>query len=435
MNWKSEFNQKLTTPDEAVKTVCSNQRVFLTGNCSVPRELLRALVKRAADLTNVEICQPLTITDEKYTDPSLQGHLKVNTLFVSPNVRGAVNQGEADFTPVLLSQLPSLFSRRILPVDVAFLHLSPPDENGYCSYGLETGLVKTASESARIRVAEINPRQPFTFGESLVHISQIDHFVSVDYPLAQVPLATDPDEQTVRIAQYVADLIPDGATLQLGIGDLPNTILRFLSGKKDLGIHAELVSDGIIPLVAQGVINGSRKTLNPGKIIAGFGFGTRSLHQWIDRNELVELHRTEYVNSPAVIAQHKNMVSVNSAIEIDLTGQVCADSIGTKFFSGVGGQMDFIYGASLSENGFPIIALPSYYTASDGSIRSRINPMLKAGAGVTTSRNHVHYVATEHGIVDLFGKTIRERAKFLISIADPRFREDLLRQASLLHYL
>lgn len=435
MSWISEFNQKLTTPDEAVKSVASNQRVFLTGNCSVPRELLRALVQRAPGLTNVELCQPLTITDEKYVDPSLQGHLRVNTLFVSPNVRSAVNQGLVDFTPVLLSQLPTLFSHQVLSLDVAFLHLSPPDENGYCSYGLETGLVKTAAESARIRIAEINPRQPRTLGESLVHISQIDYIVRVDYPLAQVPLATNPDEQTVSIAQHVAELIPDGATLQLGIGDLPNTILRFLIEKKDLGIHAELVSDGIIPLVENGVINGTRKTLHPRKIIAGFGFGTHALHHWMDCNNLIELHRTEYVNSPAVIAQNRSMVAVNSAIEIDLTGQVCADSIGTKFFSGVGGQMDFIYGASLSENGLPIIALPSNYTTSDGSIRSRINPTLKPGAGVTTSRNHVHYVATEYGIVDLFGKSIRERAKLLISIADPRFREDLQHQAHQLNYL
>lgn len=269
-----------------------------------------------------------------------------------------------------------------------------------------------------------------------IHVSRLDYIVPVDYALAELSMASDgPADVIEKIAGNIASLIPDGATMQLGIGAIPDAVLKYLFDKKDLGIHSELFSDGVIDLVNAGVLTGARKTLHPGKIVAGFILGTRRLYQWVDNNPLIELHRTEYVNNPFTVAQNSRMVAINSAIEVDLTGQICADSIGPRFYSGVGGQFDFIYGASLSEGGIPIVALPSTLTASDGKLVSRINPLLKPGAGITTTRNHVHYIATEYGIVDLYGKTIRQRAKLLISIAHPAFRDDLSFQAAELHYL
>jgi len=434
MKWTISYQSRLSSAEQAVRKVQSSQRVFLTGNSSVPRKLLAALVEYAPHLHNVEICQPLTIADSDYLKPDLRDHLRVNTLFISPNVRQAVNEGHADFTPVLLSQLPLLVKRQVLPVDVAFLHLSPPDSNGFCSFGLETGLMKTISEFAKVLIAEINPQMPRTFGESAIHIDHLQNIVEVDYPLSEVPIPTTFDTPTLRIAEFVADLIPDGATIQLGIGEIPNAILNCLKGKRNLGVHAELISDGIVDLVNDGAITGLCKTLHPGKIIAGFGFGTQRLHRWMHENPLIELHRTEYVNNPFVISQNHKMVAVNSAIEIDLTGQVCADSIGTKLFSGVGGQIDFIYGAGLADGGIPVIALPAT-TVLKSVIQSRIVPTLHAGAGVTTTRNHIHYVVTENGVVNLFGKSLRERARLLISIADPAFRQSLTDNATALHYI
>ena len=294
--------------------------------------------------------------------------------------------------------------------------------------------MKTISESAKVLIAEINPQMPRTFGESAIHIDQLQKIVEVDYPLSEVPTPTTFDTPTLRIAEFVAELIPDGATIQLGIGEIPNAILNCLKGKHNLGVHAELISDGIADLVNDGVITGSCKTLHPGKIIAGFGFGTQRLHRWMHENPLIELHRTEYVNNPFVISQNHKMVAINSAIEIDLTGQVCADSIGTKLFSGVGGQIDFIYGAGLADGGIPVIALPAT-TVVKSFIQSRIVPTLHTGAGVTTTRNHIHYVVTENGVVNLFGKSIRERARLLISIADPAFRQSLTDHATALHYI
>lgn len=433
MHWEEVYQSRLTTAENAVQVIRSNQRVFMTGNSSVPRQLLSALVQYAKNCSNIELCQPLTITNLDYLSDDLRDHLRVNTLFISPNVRKAVNQGNADFTPVLLSQLPLLFKNKILSVDVALLHLSPPNSEGYCSLGLETGLLKTISESASILIAEANPNMPTIFGEGQIHVSQIHHIVPVNYPLTEVPIPSVMDDSTRQIAHFVAELIPDGATLQLGIGEIPNAILAQLSGKRDLGIHAELVSDGIIDLVEKGVITGKQKSLHPGKIIAGFGFGTRRLHRWLDKNPGVELRRTEYVNHPFTIAQNRKMVAVNSAIEIDLTGQVCADSIGSQLFSGVGGQLDFIYGASLSEEGIPIIVLPSITSSSNR--QSRIVSTLKTGAGVTTTRNHIHYVVTEYGAVNLYGKSIRDRANLLISIAHPDVRELLTYDARKLNYL
>jgi len=384
----------------------------------------------------VEICHALTIGASDYVAPEMEGHIRANALFIGPNVRKAVQEGRADFTPVLLSEFTLLFQKGILPVDVAFVHLSPPDEHGFCSYGIETGLTKTPAESARIIIAEVNPNMPRCLGDSFIHVSRIDYIVPVDYPLMELPMSSgEPSETVLRIAQYIAELVPDGATMQMGIGEIPDAVLRFLRHKKDLGVHTELFSDGVIDLVEAGVITNARKTLHPGKIIAGFMLGTRRLYEWAHDNPIIELRRTEYVNDPFVIAQNYRQVAINSAIEVDLTGQVCADSIGPKLYSGVGGQLDFIYGASRSEGGVPIIAMPSTATMKDGTLVSRIVPMLKPGAGVVTTRYHVHYVVTEYGVADLYGKTIRQRAQALIRIAHPDFRDELTRAAKELNYL
>jgi acetyl-CoA hydrolase len=436
MDFSKVYQSKVVTAEEAVRKIQSNQRVFLTGNCSTPRMLLQALVDYAPNLHNVEICQSLTVGPANYVSPEMEGHLRVNTMFISANVRKAVQEGRADFTPVLLSEFPLLFKNKVLPLDVALVHLSPPDEHGFCSFGIETGLTKSPAESARIIIAEVNQRMPRALGDSFIHISRINFIVPVDYPLAEMAMGgEEADPATEKIAGYIADLIPDGATMQMGIGAIPNAVLKFLHNKKDLGIHTELFSDGVIELVEAGVLTSARKSLHPGKILAGFIIGSHRLYEWADDNPMIELHPTEYVNDPFVIAQNDRQVAINSAIEVDLTGQICADSIGPKFYSGVGGQLDFIYGASRSKDGVPIIALPSVATMRDGTRVSRIAAMLKPGAGVVTSRNHVRYVVTEFGVVSLYGKSIRQRSEALINIADPEFRDDLRRTARELNYI
>ncbi|HSL46773.1 MAG TPA: acetyl-CoA hydrolase/transferase C-terminal domain-containing protein [Anaerolineales bacterium] len=436
MDWTSIYKSRITTPQEAVKIIQSGMRIFLTGNVSVPQQALAALVEYAPNVRDVEICQALTIGSADYVNPGMEGHLRVNTLFISHNVRKAVQEGRADFTPVLLSEFPLLFKRGVLPVDVAIIHVSPPDEHGFCSLGVEVGLTKSPAESAKIIIAEVNQQMPRTLGDSFIHVSRLNHIIPVNYPIPEMAMSEEGNSEVVeKIAGFIADLIPDGATMQLGIGAIPDAVLKYLRNKKDLGVHSELFSDGVIDLVNEGVLTNARKSLHPGKIIAGFMLGTRNLYNWADDNPLIEFHRTEYVNDPFVIAQNERMVAINSAIEVDLTGQVCADSIGPKLYSGVGGQLDFIYGASRSKGGVPIIALPSTTTLRDGTPVTRIAAMLKLGAGVVTSRNHVRYVVTEYGVADLYGKTIRQRAQQLINIAHPDFRPDLQKQAKELHYL
>jgi acetyl-CoA hydrolase len=435
MSWMKTYESRVTSAEEAVRAVRSGDRIFLTGNCSVPQKLLEALVARAraGELENVEICHALTLGSSDYVAPEMEGRIRANALFIGPNVRKAVQEGRADFTPVLLSEFTLLFKRAILPVDVAFVHLSPPDEHGFCSYGIETGLTKSPAEAARIIIAEINENMPRCLGDSFIHVSRLNYIVPVNYPLLELPMSEGGlSEVHIKIGQYIAELIPDGATMQMGIGEIPDAVLNFLYDKRDLGVHTELFSDSVIDLVERGVITNARKTINVGKITAGFMLGTRRLYTWAHDNPLIELRRTEYVNDPFVIAQNYRQVAINSAIEVDLTGQVCADSIGPKLYSGVGGQLDFIYGASRSEGGVPIIALPS--TAQGGTV-SRIVPMLRQGAGVVTSRYHVHYVVTEYGVADLYGKTIRQRAQALINVAAPQFRDELKRAARELHYI
>jgi acetyl-CoA hydrolase len=426
------FNTKTVTPEQAAEKIRSGNRIFLTGNASVPQTVLGALVARAKELTDVEIVQVLTIGNADYVAPEMDGHLRVNTLFISDNVRQAVNEGRADFTPCFLSEIPGLFKNGYLPLDVALIHVSPPDEHGFCSFGVEVGVTKTAAQAARVVIAEVNPNMPRTLGDAFIHVSKITYAVPVNYELPETPMG-DPSDLAARIAKHIASLIPDGATLQMGIGGIPDAVLRELTSHKHLGVHSELFSDGVVELVERGVIDGERKTLHPGKITAGFMLGTKRLYSFVHDNPVIELHPTEYVNDPFVIAQNDRMVAINSAIEIDLTGQVCSDSIGPRMYSGVGGQVDFIYGASRSNGGLPVIALPAT-TRVNGEVYSKIVPMIRQGAGVVTTRNHVRFVVTEFGIADLYAKTLRQRAKALIEVAAPEFREALERQARELKY-
>ncbi|MGD2252113.1 MAG: acetyl-CoA hydrolase/transferase C-terminal domain-containing protein [Anaerolineales bacterium] len=434
MTWLAQYQSRFVSPEKAVSVIKSGQRVFLTGNCSVPQQLLAALVDRAKKLKDVELVQVLTVGPAPQASPEMQGHLRINSLFIDSNTRPAIHEGRADFTPCFLSEVPLLFREGHLPLDVALIHVSPPDEHGFCSLGIEAGLIKTPSQSAKIVIAEINEQMPRTLGDSFIHISKIDYAVKVDYALAELSMGKA-NEISMQIGEHVAHLIEDGSTMQLGIGAIPDAVLHFLSHKRDLGVHTELFSDGVMRMVQQGVITNEKKTLHPGKIVAGFILGSRELYAFVDDNPIVELHPTEYVNDPFVIAKNDKMVSINSAIEVDLTGQVCADSIGHKLYSGVGGQVDFVYGAARSKGGKPIIALPSTACLRDGTVISRIVGTLKPGAGVVTTRNHVHYVATEYGVANLYGKTIRQRARALIDIAHPDFREQLEREASEHNYL
>src|SRR5512142_2462360 len=436
MDWGSQYKSRVVTADEAVEVIQSGNRLFMTGNVSVPQQLLAALVKRAPELHDVEICQALSVGPADYVSPAVEGHLRVNTLFISANVRKAVQEGRADFTPVLLSEFPLLFKTGVLPVDVALIHVSPPDEHGFCSLGVEVGLPKSPAESAKIIIAEVNEQMPRTLGDSFIHVSRLNCIVPVNYPVAELPQGGEgEDPVSQKIAGFIAELIPDGATMQMGIGAIPDAVLNFLGDKRDLGIHSEMFSDGVVRLVDKGVITNSRKSLHPGKIVVGFVLGTESLYRWVDDNPLCEFHRQEYINDPFVIAQNDRMVAINSAIEVDLTGQVCADSIGPKFYSGVGGQLDFIYGAARSKGGIPIIALPSTATLRDGTLVSRVVTMLKQGAGVVTSRNHVHYIVTEYGVASLYGRTVRQRVRELLNIAHPDFRCQLEKQARALNYM
>ncbi|MFN2144688.1 MAG: acetyl-CoA hydrolase/transferase family protein [Anaerolineales bacterium] len=433
MEWISKYQNRVVTAEEAVTQIKDNYRLFMTGNVSVPIKLLAALVDYAPNIKDVEIVQALTIGAQDYSAPEMAGHLRINTIFIDGNVRKAVHEGRADFTPVLLSEFPLLFTRGYLPLDVALIHVSPPDEHGFCSLGVEVGLTKSAANSARIVIAEVNQQMPRTLGDSFIHVSKLDYMVPVDYDLPEHAMSADgPSDITKKIAGYCAELIPDEATMQMGIGAIPDAVLKHLFDKKDLGIHTELFSDGVIDLVEAGVLTNAKKTLHPGKIIAGFIIGTKKLYRWVHDNPLIEFHPTEYVNDPFVISRNRRMVAINSAIEVDLTGQVCADSIGPKLYSGVGGQLDFIYGAARSEGGVPIITLPS---TAKGDELTRIVPMLKQGAGVVTTRNHVRFVITEFGIADLYGKTVRQRAQSLINVSHPKFRDELTAQAKELHYI
>lgn len=431
-NWQEHYARCRMSADEAMQLVRSRQRVFLTGNAATPKQLVAALIKRAPELYDVEIIHILTVGEENYSAPEMAGHLRVNTQFIGGNVRRAVNEGRADFTPVFLSEVPRLY-RSVLKPDVALIHISPPDDHGFCSFGVEVSVSKPATWAADTVIAQVNPQMPRTLGDSFIHVSRLSAIVEVDDPIDEVPQSSANNLEAL-VGQQIIDLIEDGSTLQLGIGGIPDGVLRALrtAGKRDLGIHSELFSDGVIALVEQGVITNERKSIHAGKIVAGFVLGTHALYKYIDNNPIIELHPTDYVNDPYTIAKNDRMVAVNSALQVDLTGQVCADSIGHRMYSGAGGQVDFIRGAARSIDGKPIIALSS--TAKDGTL-SRIVPTLNYGAGVVTSRNDVHYVVTEHGIAYLYGKTLRERAEALIGISHPDFRAELRQEARKLNLM
>jgi acetyl-CoA hydrolase len=431
VNWQEIYRRKVVDVETAVACIESGHSVYIGGGSGAPAVLVDGLCSRAPHVQDVQLIHILTFIDAPYIAPQYEGSFRSNSLFIGTNVRKAVQQGRADFTPVFLSEIPLLFQREIVPVDIALVSLSPPDEHGFCSFGVEVGTTKPAAECAKIIVAEINRQMPRTLGDSFIHVSRLTHVVEVDYPVPEtVQGGSSPVH--MRIGELIAEMIPDGATLQMGIGSIPDAVLQNLRGHKDLGIHTELFSDGVVQLFEEGVINCSRKSFHPGKLIAGFLFGSKRLYEFVDNNPFVELHPTDYVNDPFNIALNDNMVAINSALQVDFTGQVCADSIGPVFYSGVGGQVDFIRGAARSKGGLPIIALPS--TAKNDEI-SRIAPMLTEGSGVTTSRNDVHFVATEYGIASLYGKTIRQRTVELINIAHPKFRDELRAIAKQMGYL
>jgi len=431
MNWEAIYRRKVTDVQTALSCVQSGHRVYVGGGAGVPATLIDGLMQRAPQLRDVEIIHILTFADAPYVEPQYAESFRHNALFIGGNVRRAVQEGRADFTPIFLSEIPALFRNGTLPLDVALISISRPDEHGFCSFGVEVGATKPAAEAARVIVAEVNHQMPRTLGDSFIHVSRLHHIVEVNHPIPEAPQGGSSDLH-LRVGQHIAELIPDGATLQMGIGSIPDAVLQNLGNHRDLGVHTELFSDGVIDMFEAGVITCARKTFHPGKIVAGFLFGSKRLYEFVHNNPIIELHPTDYVNDPFNIARNEKMVAINSAIEVDLTGQVCADSIGTRFFSGVGGQVDFIRGAARSKGGLPIIAFLS--TAKNDTI-SRITPTLKPGAGVVTTRNDVHYIVTEYGVASLHGKTVRQRARELIRIAHPKFREELEHAAKELGYL
>lgn len=430
MTWTEGYRQRCMTAAEAVMLVTSGARVTLSGNAGVPRVLLDALCARSGELRDVEVMTLLTLGEAPWARPEHRGAFRTTALFIGENLRGAVNEGNADYMPIFLSEIARLFRERA-PIDVALVQVSPPDEHGYSSLGVSVDVVKPAAHLARHVIAEVNPRCPRTHGDSFLHVSRFSAVVEVDHELPE--LAPHPiDEVSCQIGANVAGLVEDGDTLQLGIGAIPDAVLDALVDRRDLGIHTEMFSDGVMRLVEAGVITGDRKPIHRGKVVSSFLMGSRALYRWVHDNPVVEMHPSDYTNDPVVVAQHDHVVAVNSAIQVDLTGQVVSDSIGRRFYSGIGGQVDFIRGAARAAHGRPVIALPS--TARCGTI-SRIACELDPGAGVVTSRGDVHFVATEFGVADLWGRSVRERARQLIAIAHPAHRDALSAQARARHLL
>jgi acetyl-CoA hydrolase len=432
MHWSETYRAHITTAAKAVEAIRSGDHVWVHAGCNNPEELLRAMVDRSAELRDVTVTHLMTFGAADYAQPRYRGIFRHRSLFTGSNVRAAVNDGRGDWVPIHLSEIPRLVGTPDLPVDVALVHLSPPDEHGFCSFGVGVECTKAAAEHARTVIALVNPRMPRSLGDSFIHVSRLSHVVEVNRPLVELPREREIGEVARRIGAHIAELIDDGSTLQMGIGEIPDAVLLFLNGKRDLGIHTEMFSDGVVDLFEAGVVNGEAKTLHRGKIVASFVLGTKRTFDFLDNNPFVEFHPTDYVNDPFVIAQNDKMVAINSAIAVDLTGQVCADSIGPRVYSGFGGQLDFIRGAARSRGGRPIIALPS--TAKDGTI-SRISDVLPSGSGVVTTRADVHYVVTEYGVASLHGKSLRERAQALIAIAHPAFRDELVAAAQERHLI
>jgi acyl-CoA hydrolase len=421
----SLYSRKLREIDEVIKLIKPGSRIFIGSGAAEPQRLVNMLIEKGTQIADHETINLIELGTTPYTEAVMSKPFKQNAFFIGQNVRDAVNEGRAEYTPIFLSELPGYIRSGQLKIDVAFIQVAPPDRYGFCSLGVSVDVVKAGAETASLVIAEVNKQMPRALGDCFVHLSDIDYIVESDMPLLTWE-APQPDEISMRIGQNVSRLINDGATLQAGIGMIPNAILSFLTDKNDLGIHTEMFSDGIIDLVEAGVITNRKKTLHNGKIVATFCMGTKRLYDFVNDNPLIEFHPCDYTNDPFIISRNRDMISINAAIQIDITGQVCADSIGEYFYSGIGGQVDFVRGAARSKGGKPVIVLPS--TARDGTV-SRIVPFLDQGAGVVTSRGDVHYVATEFGIVDLHGKNLRERAMALIDIAHPDFRNDLVNYA------
>ena len=413
---------KYVTAAEAVKIVESGNRVYVQAAAATPSVLTQALAERAGELRNVEVCHLHTEGEAPYANPELSESFHVNSFFIGSNVRHTLAAGNGSYTPVFLSELPHLFRKKVVPLDVVFIHVSPPDNHGYCSLGTSVEATLAAIENSKTVIAQVNPRMPRTFGDGILHVSEIDYLVDIDMEIHGHGMAAITPEEA-KIGEYVASLIEDRSTLQMGIGSIPNAALAKLGNHKDLGLHTEMFSDGVIDLIENDVINCNFKGVNRGRALATFLVGSKRLYDFVDNNPFIEMRESSYVNDTAIIRQNPRMVAINSAIEVDVTGQVCADSIGAKMYSGVGGQMDFIRGASLSEGGKAIIALPSITKRGE----SRIVPYLKQGAGVVTTRSHVQYVITEYGIAHLYGKTFKQRAEALVKIAHPNHQEAIER--------
>jgi acyl-CoA hydrolase len=416
---------KYKTGEEAVKMIKPGDRVYIHGGAATPTYLLDKLAERAEELWNVELVSISMQGRAEVMDPKYKASFRMNSLFVSANVRQAVNEGRADYVPIFLSEIPILFKRNILPIDVALMQVSPPDKHGYCSLGVSVDIASAALKNAKHVIAQVNPRMPRTMGDGIIHQNEFDVMVSMEQELPEIVRSGATDEIVTRIGNYCAELVEDGATLQTGIGAIPEAVLNSLTNHKELGVHTEMFSDGIIPLIEKGVITNQHKKKYRNKVVSSFILGSRKLYDFVDDNPSVVVLNIDYVNDTAIIRTNPKVTAINSAIEVDITGQVCSDSIGAYHYSGVGGQMDFVRGASLSEGGKPIIALPSITKKG----QSRISAFLKQGAGVVTTRAHAHYIVTEYGIAYLYGKNMRQRAKALIDIAHPNHREGLEKAA------
>lgn len=426
MHWLETYRRKVTTAEQAVRGIRSGDHVWIHAGCNNPEELIRAMVARADELQDVEVCHLLTFGCADYADPRYAGSFRHRSLFTGGNVRAAVQEGRADFVPIHLSEIPRLIATGRQRVDVALVHIAPPDEHGFCSFGVGVECTKAAAEKARSVVALVNRRMPRSLGDAFIHVSKLTHVVEIDRPVLELPQTEEISEVSRAIGRNVVGLIEDGATLQMGIGEIPDAVLASLKDKRDLGIHTEMFSDGMVELAEAGVVNNEAKTLHRGKIIASFVLASKKTFDFLDNNPLIEFHPSDYVNDPFVISQNERMIAINSAIAVDITGQVCADSIGRMIYSGFGGQLDFIRGAARSKGGKPIIALPA--TAKEGTI-SRIVDNLAEGSGVVTTRADVHFVVTEYGVASLHGRSLKERAQELIAIAHPDFRAKLTEAA------
>jgi acyl-CoA hydrolase/GNAT superfamily N-acetyltransferase len=424
-DWQNEYREMIMSPETAVAEITPGKRVFIGTGCAQPTELVKALTARAARLPDTEIVHLLTSGEAPYAEKKLAAYFRINSFFIAENVRDIIQEGLGDYTPIFLSDIPKPFSTGQLPLDVALIQVTPPDERGMCSLGVSVDIVKSAAENAALVIAQVNPRMPRTLGDSCLSVHDLDVLVPVDVPILEVR-PPEPDETARRIGEYVAALIDDGSTVEFGIGRIPQSVVEFLKDNRDLGIHTEMFTDAVIDLIESGAVTGARKSIDRGRLAASFCMGTQRLYDYIDNNPAFAFYPTEYINDPHIISKHQKMVAINVALEVDLTEQVCADSLGTRFYSGIGGQVDFNRGAARAPGGRAIIALPS--TAQGGKV-SRIVARLSPGAGVVTTRGDVHYVVTEYGIAYLHGKSVQERTVALISIAHPDFREQLLKEA------